>query len=111
MLNDKKTIEENIIGAEATIEMSQRLLGGTEENVSMGSHESLESEDERTIADEKKRKLEGKSTRPSEDAMYLRREIIDAIKRTNEKIGPTRKKADEKVENMSNNGELPEENR
>ena len=72
--------------------MSLRLLGGTEENVSMGSLESLEPEDERTSADEKKRKLEGKSTRPSEDARYLRKEIIDAIKRTNEKIETCSKK-------------------
>ena len=52
----------------------------------MGSLESFESEDDRTLADDKKRKLEGKSTRPSEDAMYLRRQIIGAIRRTNEKI-------------------------
>ena len=75
--------------------MSLRLLGGAEENVSM---ESLESEDERTLEDEKKRKLEGKSTRPSEDAMYLRKEIIDAIKRTSEKIETCSQKADEKME-------------
>ena len=30
VLNDKKTIEENNIGAEVTIEMSLRLLGGME---------------------------------------------------------------------------------
>ena len=44
--------------------------------------DSLESEDER----EKKRKLgemsEGKQTRTSDDAMFLRREIIDAIRRS-----------------------------
>ena len=37
---------------------------------------------------EKKRKLEemreGKSTRPSGDAMFLRREIIDALRRSDE---------------------------
>ena len=75
--------------------MSLRLLGETEEHVSM---RSLESEDERTSADEKKRKLEGTSTKPSEDAMYLRKEIIDAIRRTNEKIETYSQKADEKME-------------
>ena len=79
VVNDKKTIEENNIGAEATIEMSLRLLGGMEENVVM---ESLESEDE--------------STRPSDDAMFLRREIFDAITRSSEKIETYLKKADEK---------------
>ena len=43
--------------------------------------DTLESEEQR----EKKRKLEerceGKSTRPSEDAVFLRREIVDALKR------------------------------
>ena len=81
--------------AEATIEMSLRLLGGTEESVTMESLESLESEDER----EKKRKLEGKSTRPCEDAMFSRREIIDAIKGTNEKIQTYSNKADENMKN------------
>ena len=94
VLNDKETIEENNIGAEATIEMSLRLLGGTEESEMMESLESLESEDER----EKKRKLEGKSTRPSDDAMFLRRERIDAIKRSNEKIETCSKKTDEKMD-------------
>ena len=54
--------------------------------------DSLESEDER----EKKSKLEemteGKSTRPSEDAMFLRTEIIDAIKRSDEKMEAYSKK-------------------
>ena len=108
VLSDKKTIEENNIGAEAPIEMSLRLLVGTEENVSMGSLESFESEDDRTLADDKKRKLEGKSTRPSEDAMYLRREIIDAIKRTNEKI-ETLAKSIRKDGKYDENGELLEE--
>ena len=48
--------------------------------------DSLESEDDQG----KKRKLEemseGKSTRPSDDAMFLRREIIDAITRSDEKM-------------------------
>ena len=33
---------------------------------------------------------EGKSTRPSDDAMFLRREIIDALKRSDEKWKLTR---------------------
>ena len=68
VLNDKKKGKNNI-GSEAMIERSLRLSGGTEESELMESLESLESEDER----EKKRKLEGKSTRPSDDAMFLRR--------------------------------------
>ena len=87
--------------AEATIEMSLRLFGGMEENDMM---ESLEPEDER----ERKRKLEGKSTRPSNDAMFLRREIIDAITRSNEKIETYSTK---RLTDLMKNGELLEENR
>ena len=49
--------------------------------------DTLESEEDR----EKKNKLEalreGKLTRPSEDAIYLRKEIIDALERSDEKNG------------------------
>ena len=48
---EKKTIEENNIEAEATLELSLRLLGGTEENEQMDTHETEEDR-------EKKRKLE-----------------------------------------------------
>ena len=81
-MNEKKTIEGNNIGTETTIEMSLRLLGGMEKSELM---DTLESEEDR----EKKRKLEetceGKLTRPSEDALFLRKEIIDALKRSDEK--------------------------
>ena len=43
---------------------------------------------------------EGKSTRPIDDAMFLRREIIDAITRSNEKMETYSKKADEKMDNF-----------
>ena len=68
----RKTIEENISEAEATLEMSLRLLGGMEMNEQMDTHETEEDR-------EKKRKLEegkeGKMTKPNDDTVYLRREI------------------------------------
>ena len=67
--------------------------------------DSLESEDGR----EQKRKLEemseGKSTRPSDDAMFLRREIIDAITRSDENMETYSKKADEKMDNFDDTKE------
>ena len=61
VLNEKRTIEENNIGTETTIEMSLILLGGTDKSESM---DTLESEEHR----DKKGKLaevsEGKLTRP-----------------------------------------------
>ena len=54
--------------------------------------DTLESEEEI----EKKRKLEercaGKSTRPREDAMFSRWEIIDALKRSDERMETYSKK-------------------
>ena len=83
-------MEENNIGTETTTDMSLRLLGGMDMSESM---DALESEEDR----DKKRKLaevsEGKLTRPSEDALFLKKEIIDALKRSEEK-------ADEKMEKL-----------
>ena len=50
-MSEKKTIEENDIEAEATLEMSLRLLGGMKMNEQMDTHETEEDR-------EKKRKLE-----------------------------------------------------
>ena len=41
---------------------------------------------------------EGKLTRPSEDAMFLRKEIIDALKRSDETMESYSRKTDEKME-------------
>ena len=78
VLNHTKTIEESNIEAEATIEMSQRIMGGMKKEELMETSETEE--------DLKKRKLEelseSKPSRLSEDAEYLRWEIINAIKRS-----------------------------
>ena len=82
VLNEKRTIEENNIGTETTIVMSLRQLGGTDKSESM---DTLESEEDR----DNKRKLaevsEGKLTRPSEDALFLKKEVIDSLKKSEEK--------------------------
>ena len=95
VMKDKKTIEENNIGAKTTIEMSLRLLGGMEEN---DMKDSFETEEER----EKKRKLEetsrSKSTRLSDETIFLQREIIDAFTRSDEKMETNSKKVDEKID-------------
>ena len=81
-MSEKKTIKENSIEAEASIEMSLRLLGGMEKNEQMDTHET---EEER----EKKRKLEegkeGKMTKPIDDTAYLRRYTLEALRRSDEK--------------------------
>ena len=89
MLSEKKTMKENNIEAEATIEMSLRLLGGMEMNEQMDTHETEEDR-------EKKRKLEegkeGKATKPNDDMVYLKRDIMEALERSDEKNGKLLKK-------------------
>ena len=56
------------------------------------------------MKEKKKRKLEemseGKSTRPSENAMFLRRETIDTITKSDEKMGTYSEKAGGKVDKL-----------
>ena len=79
--NEKNSMEENNIETETTIEISLRQLGVMERS---GLMDTLESEEDR-----EKKKLyevsEGKLTGPSEDALFLRKEIIDVLKRSQEK--------------------------
>ena len=95
MLSEKKTMKENNIEAEATIDMSLRLLGGMEVNDQMDTHETEEDR-------EKKRKLEegkeGKATKPIDDMVYLKRDIMEALKRSDEKMDSHSRKTDEKME-------------
>ena len=98
VMSEKKTIKENNIEEDATIEMSLRLLGGMEKNEHMDTHET---EEER----EKKRKLEegkeGKMTKPNDDTVYLRRDILEALKRSDENMDRYSRKTDEKMESYS----------
>ena len=77
-VSEKKTIKENNIEAEATIEMSLR---------------------------EKKRKLEegkeGKATKPNDDMVYLKRDIMEALERSDGKVDSYSRKTDEEMERYS----------
>ena len=85
VMNEKKTKEENNIGTETTIEMSLRLLGGMEKSELMDTLESEEDREKKKLDDVS----EGKLTRPSEVTLFLRKEFIDALKRSEEK--PTKR--------------------
>ena len=95
MLKNENTIKENSIEAESTIEMSLRLLGGMDES---DIKDSSETEEKR----EKKRKLEetskGKSTRTSEESIFQQEGIIDAIRKSDEKMEKYSRKSDEKMD-------------
>ena len=81
-MNEKKTIEENNTEAEATLGMSLRFLGGMEKNEQMDAHATEEDR-------EKKRKFEegkdGKMMKPNDDTVYLRRDTMEALKRSDQK--------------------------
>ena len=89
------TIEENNIGAGTTIEMSLRLPGRMDES---DMKDTSETEEE----GEKKRKLEetskSKSTRTSEESIFLQKEIIDAIRKSEEKMEIYSWTTDEKMD-------------
>ena len=98
MLSEKKTMKENNIGAEATIEMSQRLLGGMEMNEQMDTHETEEDREKKRELEERK---EGKATKPDDDMVYLKRDIMEAHKRADAKMESYSRKSDEKFESYS----------
>ena len=87
VLNEKKTIEENNIGIDTTVVVSLRLLGGMEKNEQMDTQETEEDREKSKFEEGK----EGKVLKPSDDAAYLRRDIMEAFKRSDEKWTITRK--------------------
>ena len=84
MISGKKSIKENNIEAKETIEMSLRLLGGMDVSEQMDTHETEEDREKK----ERKSK-EGKMTNPNEDMAYLKRDIMEALKKSDEKWNAT----------------------
>ena len=85
-INGKKSMKDNNIDANETIEMSMRLLGGMEVNEQMDTHETEEDREKKRKLDEGK---EVKATKPSEDIAHLRKDIMEALKKTDEKWNAT----------------------
>ena len=98
MLSEKKTMKEHNIEAEATIEMSLRLLGGMEMNEQMDTHETEEDREKKRKQEEGK---EGKAMKSNDDMIYLKRDIMEALKRSDEKMESYSRKTDEKIESYS----------
>ena len=93
MISGKKSMKENNIEAKETIEMSVRLLGGMEVNEQMDTHETEEDREKKRKLDEGK---DGKVTKPNEDMAHIRRDIMEALKRSDEKMDGYSRKTDEK---------------
>ena len=92
MISEKKTMKENNIEAKATIEMSLRLLGGMEVNEQMDTHETEEDREKKRKLDEEK---EGKTTKPYDDMVYLKRDIMEAVFRDPHEMSSVRGAASE----------------
>ena len=93
MISEKKSMKENNIEAKETIEMSLRLLGGMEVNEQMDTHETEEDREKKRKLDEGK---EGKMTKPNDDMAHLKRDIMEALRRSDEKMDSYSRKTDEK---------------
>ena len=83
-INGKKSMKDNNIKANETIEMSLRLLGGMEVNEQMDTHETEEDREKKRKLDEGK---EGKATKTSDDMAHLRKDIMEALKKIRRKNG------------------------
>ena len=92
-----KTKEENIIEAGTTIEMSLRKIGWMEKEQQMEITETEEDLKKRTLME----MCKSKSSRPSDSAVFLRKEIINAIRRSDEKLESYIKRTDEKMDIFS----------
>ena len=86
-------MKESNIEAKETIEMSLRLLGGMEVNEKMDTHETEEEREKKRKLDEGK---EGKMTKPNEDMAHLKSDIMEALRKSDEKMDSYSRKTDEK---------------
>ena len=98
MISEKKTMRESNIEATATIEMSLRLLGGMEVNEQMDTHETDEDREKKRKLDEGK---EGKMRKPNDDMAHLKRDIMEALRRSDEKMDSFSRKTDERMDDFS----------
>ena len=89
MLSEKETMKEHNIEAETTIEMSLRLLGGMEMNEQMDIHETEEDREKKRKLDEGK---EGKAMKSNDDMICMKRDIMEALKRSDEKWKATQER-------------------
>ena len=97
-INGKKSMKDNNIKANETIEMSLRLLGGMEVNEQMDTHETEEDREKKRKLDEGK---EEKATKPSDDMAHLRKDIMEALKKSDEKMECYSRKTEEKMNDFS----------
>ena len=98
VLSEKETMKEHNIEAETTIEMSLRLLGGMEMNEQMDIHETEEDREKKRKLDEGK---EGKAMKSNYDMICMKRDIMEALKRSDEKIESYSKNTDERMDDFS----------
>ena len=97
-ISGKKSMKENNIEAKETIEMSLRLLGGMDVNEKMDTHETEEEREKKRKLDEGK---EGKMTKPDEDMAHLKSDIMEALRKSDEKLECYSKRTEERMNDFS----------
>ena len=97
VLNDRK-IKENNNEAGTTIEMSLRIMGGMKKEEQMETSETEEDTEKRKL----KEMIGSKPSRLSDDAECLKTEIINEIKRSDEKMEHLSKRTEDRMEIYSN---------
>ena len=85
-ISGKKSMKENYFEAKETIEMSLRLLGGMEASEQMDTHETEEDREKKGSCTKEKKE---KRTKPNEDMAHLKRDIMEALKKSDEKWNAT----------------------
>ena len=112
MLSEKKTMKENNIEAEATIEMSLRLLGGMEVIEQMDTHETEEDGEKVKVGGRKRRKSDETKRR---HGLLEKRHYFEALRRSDEKWIATQERLDEKwkatQERLTKNSKLSKKDR
>ena len=98
-ISEKKSMKENKIEAKETIEMSLRLLGGMEVNEQNGHTRNGRRQGEKK--DKPDERKEGKMTKPNDDMAHLKRDMMEALRRSDEKMDSYSRKTDERMWNAT----------
>ena len=90
-------MKENNIKASETIEMSLRLLGGWKQ-MSIWTHTKQKRQRKKRKLDEGK---EEKTTKSNDDMAHLKKDIMEALKKSDEKMECYSRKTEEKMNDFS----------
>ena len=97
-INGKKSMKENNIKANETIEMSLRLLGGMEADEHMDTHETEEDREKKGSWTKEKR---GKRRNQMMNMAHQKKDIMEALRKSDEEMECYSRKTEEKMNDFS----------